>query len=137
VTKVFLDTNILVYANDHRDRRKQATAARLVADCMRQHTGVVSTQVLHEFASVALSKLRQDVSFVDRRLLQFESLEIVQLTPPLIRRALQFHSLHRIHYWDAAIVAAAEAAQCTLLWSEDFPAGSTYGLLRVENPLAE
>ena len=38
VTKVFLDTNILVYANDHRDRRKQAIAARLLSDCIRQHT---------------------------------------------------------------------------------------------------
>ena len=36
-----------------------------------------------------------------------------------------------------AILAAAEAARCTRLWSEDFAPGSLYGLLRVENPLAE
>ena len=61
---------------------------------------------------------------------------MVQLTPALIRRALEFHSLHQINYWDALIVAAAEAARCTRLWSEDFAPGSLYGLLRVENPLA-
>lgn len=137
MTKVFFDTNILVYASDRRDRRKQAIAAKLVADGIRRHNAVVSTQVLQEYASVALSKLSQSVNFIDRRLLQFESLEIVQLTPPLIRRALDLHSLHQIHYWDAAIVAAAEAARCTLLWSEDFPVGATYGLIRVENPLAQ
>jgi predicted nucleic acid-binding protein len=77
------------------------------------------------------------VDTVARRLLQFESLEVVQLTPPLIRRALDLFALHQIHFWGAAILAAAEAARCTRLWSEDFPVGSTYGLLRVENPLAQ
>jgi predicted nucleic acid-binding protein len=134
--KVFLDTNILVYANDHRDRRKQAIAAKLLIDCIGQGRGVISTQVLQEYASVALYKLHQDVDFVARRLLQFESLEVVQLTPALIRRALEFHSLHRINFWDAAILSAAEAARCTRLWSEDFAPGAIYGMLRVENPLA-
>ncbi len=137
MTKVFLDTNILVYSNDHRDRRKQAIAARLLADCIRQRRGVISTQVLQEYASAALYKLRQDVDFIARRLLQFESLEIVQLTPLLIRRALELHSLHQVHYWDAAILAAAEAARCTELWSEDFAPGSIHGLLRMENPFGD
>jgi predicted nucleic acid-binding protein len=133
--KVFLDTNILVYANDHRDRQKQRVAAELLIDCIGRRRGVISTQVLQEYASVALYKLHQDVEFIARRLLQFESLEVIQLTPVLIRRALEFHSLHQINFWDAAILAAAEAARCTRLWSEDFAPGSTYGLLRVENPL--
>ena len=136
MTKIFLDTNILVYANDQRDRRKQALATRALTQCMGEQSGVISTQVLQEYASVSLSKLHQDVEFIARRLLQFESLEIVQLTPALIRRALEFHALHQINYWDALIVAAAEAARCTRLWSEDFAPGSLYGLLRVENPLA-
>jgi len=37
---------------------------------------------------------------------------------------------------DALILAAAELARCTCLWSEDFSPGSIYGMLRVENPLA-
>ena len=44
--------------------------------------------------------------------------------------------MHQINYWDALIVAAAEASRCTRLWSEDFVAGSIYGLVQVENPLA-
>jgi predicted nucleic acid-binding protein len=135
--KVFLDTNILVYANDHRDPQKQVIAAKLLTDCIGQRRGVVSTQVLQEYASVALHKQHQDTDFIARRLLQFESLEVVQLTPVLIRRALEYHALHHFHYWDGLILAAAEAARCTRLWSEDFVPGSIYGLLRVENPLAE
>ena len=126
MTKVFLDTNILVYANDHRDRQKQVLAAQALAQCMAEQSGVISTQVLQEFASVALYKLGQDTEVIVRRLAQFEAMEVVQLTPALIRRALEFHSLHQINYWDALIVSAAEAARCTRLWSEDFaPARST------------
>lgn len=136
MTKVFLDTNVLVYANDHRDPRKQTVAAKLLAGCIAERRGVISTQVLQEFAAVSIHKLRQDVDFVARRLLQFESLEVVQLTPVLIRRALEFHLSRQVHYWDATILAAAEAARCTRLWSEDFATGTIYGLLRVENPLA-
>ena len=137
MTKIFLDTNILVYANDHRDRRKQALATKALCECMGEQRGVISTQVLQEYASVALYKLRQDADYIARRLAQFESMEVVQVTPALIRRALDLHSLHRINYWDGAILAAAEAARCSRLWSEDFTPGSLYGLLRVENPLAD
>ena len=136
MSKIFLDTNILVYANDHRDRRKQATATTCLADCIAEQRGVISTQVLQEYASVATYKLHQDTELVIRRLLQFESLEVVQLTPALIRRALELHARHGVHFWDASILAAAELARCTHLWSEDVAPGSIYGVLRVENPLA-
>ena len=97
-------------------------------------TGVISTQVLQEFASVALNRLHQRVDVVLAELSALESLEVVQLTPALIRRAVEYHSRTRSHYWDAAILAAAEAARCTRLWSEDFAPGSIYGLLQRRKP---
>lgn len=136
MNKIFLDTNILVYANDHRDPAKQATATNLLAKCIGERSGVISTQVLQEYASVATYKLHQNVETIIRRLLQFESMEVVQLTPALIRRAMELHVRRQIHFWDASILATAELARCTLLWSENFALGSTFGLLRVENPLA-
>ena len=54
VTKVFLDTNILVYAIDQRDPTKHEQAIEAVKRHIRDGTGVISTQVLQEFASVAL-----------------------------------------------------------------------------------
>ena len=137
MTKVFLDTSILVYAIDQRDSAKHLRAVDSVDTCLRAGTGVISTQVLQEFAWVAVSKLHQRIEVVLAEILVLERLEVVQLTPTLIRRALELHALHDIHYWDAAILAAAEVARCTRLWSEDFRPGATYGLLRVENPLAK
>jgi predicted nucleic acid-binding protein len=137
VSKVFLDTNILIYAVDSRDPAKQDKAIDVFDRCMRGGTGVISTQVMQEYASAALSKLHQDVDVVVAEVTILESLEVVQLTPALIRRGLELHARHGIHFWDASILAAAELARCTLLWSEDFSPGSVYGMLRVENPLAK
>ena len=135
MSKIFLDTNILVYANDKSDPRKQILATKLVSDCIAERKGVISTQVLQEYACVALHKLRQELPIIRRRLSQFQSLKVVQVTPVLISRALELHTQHKIHYWDAAILAAAEEAQCDQLYSEDFPDGAVYGKVRVVNPL--
>jgi predicted nucleic acid-binding protein len=136
MTKVFLDANVLVYANDSRDAAKQSRAIQVVAECIRQGTGVVSTQVLQEYAAVALGKLDQDLDVVLRQLLLLESLEIVQITPELVRRALEIQARYRISYWDAAIVAAAEHAKCSVLLSEDLTPGQLYATVRVEDPFS-
>jgi predicted nucleic acid-binding protein len=136
VSKVFLDTNILIYAVDSRDQAKQDKAIVLLDRCIRGGSGVISTQVLQEYAAVALSKLQRDIDTIIAEMCALESLEIVRITPALIRRALELHVLSRVHYWDALILAAAELARCELLWSEDFSAGLVYGAIRVENPLS-
>jgi len=136
VKKAFLDTNILIHANDARDPGKQARAIEVVTDSMRQGRGVISTQVLQEYAVVAVEKLGQDLEVVLRQLLLLEALEVVQITPELIRRGLEIQARHRISYWDAAIISAAEHAKCAALLSEDLSAGRLYGTVRVENPFA-
>ncbi|MGA2796160.1 MAG: PIN domain-containing protein, partial [Thermoguttaceae bacterium] len=135
MSKIFIDTNILVYANDKSDPRKQILATKLVSDCIAERKGVISTQVLQEYAYVALHKLRQELAIVRRRLGQFQSLEVIIVTPALISRALELHAQYKIHYWDAAILAAAEQARCDQFYSEDFPDGAVYDKVRVVNPL--
>jgi predicted nucleic acid-binding protein len=138
VSGIFLDTNILIYSVDHRDPAKQSQAVDLVTACIRDRSGVVSTQVLQEFAAVSVGKLHQDTSVVSRQLLMLESLKIVQVTPGLIRRGLGLRDQHQLNFWDAIILAAAELASCDRLWSEDFEArfeGFTFD--NVLNPVDE
>ncbi len=134
VTKVFLDTNIIVYANDARDPDKQARAIDVVSDALRTRTGVLSTQVLQEYAVVAAVKLQQAEEAILRQLITLETLEVVAVSPALIRRAVGMSGRYRISHWDACILAAAEAAHCPLLLTEDLNAGQLYAATRVENP---
>ncbi len=133
--KVFLDTNLIVYANDARDPEKQARAAECVTRVIDDGTGVVSTQVLQEYAVVAHAKLQQPGDAILAQLLLLESLEVILITPAIIRRALELQWHYGIEYWDASILAAAEHAQCTVLFSEDLNPGQLYANVRVENPL--
>jgi predicted nucleic acid-binding protein len=136
VTKIFLDTNVIVYANDARDRAKQERAQELTAAAMREGTGTISTQVLQEYAVAAHKRLHQDPDAILQQLLLLETLEVVQVTPAVIRRALELQWRYRIDFWDANILAAAEKARCAVLLSEDLNPGQLYATVRVENPFA-
>ena len=54
MSKIFIDTNIVVYANDSRFPDKQEMANDIIERLMKNGNGVISTQVLHEYAAVAL-----------------------------------------------------------------------------------
>ncbi|MCF6335847.1 MAG: PIN domain-containing protein [Spirochaetales bacterium] len=86
--KVFLDTNIVIYANDGRDIVKQDRALRLIVSLIKANTGTISTQVLQEYASVALRKLHQENEIIIRQIKLLESFEVVRHSPGMIRRAL-------------------------------------------------
>ena len=122
---------------DSRDPAKQAKAISLVTASLRDGNAAISTPVLQEFAAVSLTKLRHDLAVISREVLLLESLEVVQVTPLLIRRGLELCGLHQLAFWDSIILAAAEHAHCDLLWSEDFSAGARFGAMVVENPFAQ
>lgn len=58
--RCFFDTNILVYMQDSSDLNKQNTARKLFAECVKEKTAVISTQVLQEFYNIIANKLHQD-----------------------------------------------------------------------------
>lgn len=134
MSRIFFDSNIVVYANDSRDAGKQKRALELIGDAMRRGNGVISTQILQEYANVALTKLGQRQDVVLRQLALLERLDVVPQTPALVRRAVELRGLYGITFWDAAVVAAAEMGGCERLYSEDLNAGQFYGPVRVLNP---
>ena len=57
--------------------------------------------------------------------------------PPSVRAAIATGRACAIPVPDALIVAAAEAAGCRRILSEDLAHGETYGSVRVENPFLD
>ena len=136
VKKTFIDTNVVVYANDRRDWTKQRTALDLIKDLMDSGYGVISTQVLQEFAVTALTKLHQRSDVVLRTLVLLEALEIVHQTPQMIRQAVELKELYGLSFWDACIISNAEAAGCHLILSEDLNPGQFYSGIQLVNPFS-
>ncbi len=79
--------------------------------------------------------MHQDREAVYAQLLVMENMEVVLLTPTIIRRAIELQGRYKIEFWDASIIATAEHAKCGVLYSEDLNAGQLYAGVRVENPL--
>ncbi|MDQ6955155.1 MAG: PIN domain-containing protein [Mariprofundaceae bacterium] len=134
MNQYFIDTNIIVYANDARDKEKQAKALKIVAAHMKSGTGVISTQVLQEYAHVALNKLHQRQDVILRQLVLLEELNVIQQSPALIRRAVEIKASYQISFWDACIIGAAEYAKCNIILSEDMNAGQFYSGIAMQNP---
>ncbi len=134
--KAFLDTNILVYANDSSDARKQEIALDCVYTHIRDGSGVVSTQVMQEYAVNGIQKLKQAVPVVMHQLHLIESLQVVIIQPHLVRRGVEIQGMYGLSYWDSLIIAATESADCDCLPSEDFNEGQFYCGIPTQNPFA-
>lgn len=132
--KAFIDTNVFVYANDAADLGKQNAAIDLMKQALRDGWGVVSTQLVMEYAAVASTRLGQSRDAVSRQTYAMERLEVVGVTPQIIRMGLEFAGTYQLSFRDGVILAAANAGRCTTLWSEDFTPGRRYAGLVVKTP---
>lgn len=132
----FIDTNIIVYANDRRDPEKQKRAIEIVKSAIMDGNAAISIQVLQEYANTALNKLNQQRSVVLNQLSLLAQINVVEPDPQMVSRAVELTALFQLSFWDASIVAAAEAAGCRNLLSEDLNPGQSYGSVRVVNPLS-
>jgi predicted nucleic acid-binding protein len=126
----FIDSNVLLYLVSA-DTRKADVAERLLA-----RGGVMSVQVLNEFASVASRKFGmpwpeiREVLDVARGLCS-----IVPVGLDTHDRALDLLQRHSLSVYDAMIVSSALGAGCKTLWSEDLQHGKRFAArLTVRNP---
>ncbi|MFL6437507.1 MAG: PIN domain-containing protein [Terriglobales bacterium] len=133
----FLDTNVLVYAYDASDKRKQGIARELVRRAVAGEM-VVSTQVLGEFCATLLHKLSPSPQHkqVATILEALSPIKVVSTDGDMVRRAVDVNGTYKLHFYDGMIVAAAERAGSTTIWSEDLNPGQEYFGIRVQDPFA-
>jgi predicted nucleic acid-binding protein len=130
----FVDTNVLLYSLGRTGVRKHQQAAAWVDALWKQRCARTSWQVVHEYYSNLIRKLR-----VDPKRARLEIIDLLEWSPidtgsQLIVRAWHWCDRAQLNYWDALIVAAAEHTECRWLLSEDFQAGRKFGAVTVVNP---
>lgn len=136
---IFVDTNVLLYTRDTGQPDKQAVAAGWLEHLWASDTGRVSTQVLNEFYVNATRKLRHPMTTEDARadVADLASWRPVGIDEDLISAAWEIEDRYGFHFWDALVVAAAKAAGCDALLTEDLQHGQDLDGLRVVNPFEE
>jgi predicted nucleic acid-binding protein len=122
--KAFVDSNVLIYGHDADAGRKRDVAKGLLRDLWLTRTGVLSTQVLHEFYINVTREIRTPLSKVEARRVVGTYLPWC-LAPEAgdVNEAFRIEDEAGISFWDALIVAAAARSGATRVLSEDLNPG--------------
>lgn len=134
--KVFVDTNVLVYAYDSAADRKREIAAKLLTDLWRSGAGVLSTQVLQEFYLTVTRKIPRPIDPPLARQIVEDLLtwDVVVNDGESILEAIDLENREKLSFWDALIVCAAGRGGAGILLSEDLPHGRVLKGVKIENP---
>lgn len=134
---VFVDTNVLIYA------------AAGLGDAPEKHARAweiigpgdygISAQVLAEFYVNVTRKPAVPLSPAEAAawVAELQAVPVVPVDGSLVAEAADRSQAHRISYWDAAVIVAAERLGATTLYSEDLSDGQTYGSVTVVNPFRD
>jgi predicted nucleic acid-binding protein len=128
--RVFLDSNILIYAVSDDESR------RAVAEALIVQNAVVSAQVLAETAAVLGRKFHLPADGIERVLASLASrVDCRPLTCDLVHAAVRLGARLGYSHYDSQIIAAALAAESAVLYSEDMQHGQVIdGTLTIVNP---
>jgi predicted nucleic acid-binding protein len=131
---VFVDTNVLIYAIDKADMRKQQAAQDWRAELWRSRRGRISYQVLQEFYANLTQKwpgTRDQARAEVRDLLAWRP---ILVDAGVVEQAWKIQDRYQVSFWDSLIVAAAKAASCGYLLTEDLKSGQKLSGVLVVNP---
>ena len=134
--RVFVDTNVLIYAHDISTGAKHEKARSLVERLWQERTGAVSTQILQELYVSLRHKAARPLASEEARALVADYLrwEVVVNSGESILDAIVLEQRYGISFWDALVVHSARTCGAELLYSEDLSDGQAYDSVRVVNP---
>ncbi len=134
--KVFVDTNVLVYAHDLSAETRHAKAFTVVEALWEAETGVISTQVLQEFYVTITRKIKNPLKPDEAREIvrNYLAWPVQVNDPEMTLRASEIGEKNKLSFWDALIVAAAHQVQAKKIISEDLNHGQIIEGILIENP---
>ena len=136
--RIFVDTNVFVYARQAREPIKQPLAVQWLERLWSEQTGRTSVQVLNEYYTTLTRKIKPAVPAADA----WDDVKNLMAWNPqatdleLLHRGREIEQRYRLSWWDSLIVAAAQLQNCVLLLTEDLQDRSVYGGVTVRNPFA-
>ena len=123
-----VDTNVLIYAHDPRDPKKQSTAITLIES-------LTDAALLWQVACEYVSASKKLEPFGYSRADAWKDIQELRLVWDAVLpdwkvadRAQQLMDQHSLSYWDAMIVAACVEAGISKIYSEDIGPGAIDGL---------
>jgi len=121
--KVFIDTNIFVYAfldtDDSSQHAKHLKAVEFLKQFDADSQVIISTQVLSEYYSALLKNNISDEDIQESAKQLVNSIEVVSVSKNIVMDSYSIKNKYRYSYWDSLIISSALQSNCTVLYSED------------------
>jgi predicted nucleic acid-binding protein len=133
--KVFVDTNIIVYAWETDALEKHHIANNLLKTELSDADKYISAQVLNELYAV-LSKHRVPHQKIAKFIVELqEGMYVSPLTAATVNDSLLLKEKYRYSWWDSLILASALESGCVTVYSEDMQDGQLIeNQLTIKNP---
>ena len=137
--KIFLDTNIIVYAHDRSSEDKHAVAKEIMNYLWENRKGVISVQVLQEFYVCVTKKILKPMLIKNARVIleYLSTWDVVANDKYLTLKSIDIQERYRFSFWDSLIIQAAIQGQARILLSEDLPDSQVVNDLKILNPFTK
>jgi predicted nucleic acid-binding protein len=134
--RLALDTNVLAYAEGVNGVARKKTALEII-DKLPGESTFLPVQVLGELFHVLVRKAGRSPERSRAAILSWHDVfPLIETSPAVMLAATDLAARHRLGIWDAVVLAAAAAAGCRLLLSEDLQTGFTWNGVTVTNPFS-
>jgi predicted nucleic acid-binding protein len=136
--RVFVDSNVLIYAHDADAGSKQRVAADRLRELWESGTGRLSTQVLQEFYVNVTRKIGSPLAAGAAREVMRDYAVWIEsfVTGATIVRASEISEIWQVSFWDAMILAAAEQSGAAQLLTADLNGGARIAGIEIVNPFS-
>ncbi|SEH08960.1 PIN domain-containing protein [Candidatus Venteria ishoeyi] len=130
--KIFIDSNIFLYAFSDKDLHKQKIAKEIVLGTEQ----TISVQVVNEVSNNLLKKFCFDETMLENFISNcYDRYHVENLSKNIFILATQLRRHYLFSYYDSVIVSSALAGQCSVLYTEDMQHKQMIdGRLKIINP---
>lgn len=134
MASAFLDTSVIIHAATTQNEGK----ARIAQDILAAADFCLSVQVLHEFyISVRKPGIDMPDDIANQWIANLLEFDCAVIDTDIFFTAKRLAARHRIHYFDAALIASARRLGARTIFTENLNHGQDFGSVTAINPFLE
>jgi len=131
--KIFVDTNIIIYAHDLKELKKRKIASSLLESLWNSNIKpAISIQVLQELF-VNLNRFLAPRE-VDDLISLYKNWDVVEISLPIFEKSILISRKYKFSFWDSLILGAAIHKEVKILYTEDLNHGQIVEGVKIVNP---